>query len=141
MDITDILKNLPTGDKASQLTKNVRLNTEKRRVARRAEEFVSEIIEYVANEVNYINNGLTYNYKCCSPQDNNEIALTSEEKDALIEELTASIATIPDKLRTSLAQVFQTSGGESKENKTAEEPKSEVEVVAKPAITFSSFNY
>ena len=137
MDITDILKNLPTGDKASQLTKNVRLNTEKRRVARRAEEFVSEIIEYVAQEVNYINNGLTYNYKYYSPQDN-EVSLTAEEKDSLIEELKASIATIPEKLRTSLAQVFQ-SGGESKA--TAEEPKNEVEVVAKPAITFSSFNY
>lgn len=138
MDITDILKNLPTGDKASQLTKNVRLNTEKRRVARRAEEFVSEIIEYVAQEVNYINNGLTYNYKYYSPQDN-EVALTTEEKDSLIEELKASIATIPDKLRTSLAQVFQSSG--SGESKTTEEPKNEVEVVAKPAITFSSFNY
>ena len=136
MDITDILKNLPTGDKASQLTKNVRLNTEKRRVARRAEEFVSEIIEYVAQEVNYINNGLTYNYKYYSPQDN-EVALTVEEKNALIEELKASIATIPEKLRTSLAQVFSTSG----ESKTEEEPKNEVEVVAKPAITFSSFNY
>ena len=136
MDITDILKNLPTGDKASQLTKNVRLNTEKRRVARRAEEFVSEIIEYVANEVNYINNGLTYNYKYYSPQDN-EVALTVEEKNALIEELKASIATIPEKLRTSLAQVFSTNG----ESKTEEEPKNEVEVVAKPAITFSSFNY
>lgn len=137
MDITDILKNLPTGDKASQLTKNVRLNTEKRRVARRAEEFVSEIIEYVAQEVNYINNGLTYNYKYCSPQDN-EISLTEEEKNTLIEELKASIATIPEKLRASLAQVFQTSGGESK---AVEEPKNEVEVVAKPAVTFSSFNY
>ena len=136
MDITDILKNLPTGDKASQLTKNVRLNTEKRRVARRAEEFVSEIIEYVAQEVNYINNGLTYNYKYYSPQDN-EVALTVEEKNALIEELKASIATIPEKLRTSLAQVFSTNG----ESKTEEEPKNEVEVVAKPAITFSSFNY
>lgn len=136
MDITDILKNLPTGDKASQLTKNVRLNTEKRRVARRAEEFVSEIIEYVAQEVNYINNGLTYNYKYYSPQDN-EVALTVEEKNALIEELKASIATIPEKLRTSLAQVFSING----ESKTEEEPKNEVEVVAKPAITFSSFNY
>lgn len=137
MDITDILKNLPTGDKASQLTKNVKLNTEKRRVARRAEEFVSEIIEYVAQEIDYINNGLTYNYAYQTSQ-NKEIPLTSEEKDALIEELKTSIATIPDRLKTSLAQVFQVSG----ENKTEEEEqKSETEMTIKPAITFSSFNY
>lgn len=136
MDITDILKNLPTGDKASQLTKNVKLNTEKRRVARRAEEFVSEIIEYVAQEINYINNGLTYNYAYQTPQ-NKEIPLTSEEKDALIEELKTSIATIPDRLKTSLAQVFQVSG----ENKEEESSNETAETTIKPAITFSSFNY
>ena len=101
MNITDILNNLPEQNR-NTLANKIQKNSEVRRIKGRVDNYITQILDFLGEESNYISNGLSYseNPVCGSK-------LTEEEKKELTNVLVSEIKSLPEKLKTEINKFFE----------------------------------
>lgn len=111
MNITDILNNLPEQNK-NTLANKIQKNSEVRRIKSRIDNYISQILDYLGEEVKYISNGLSYseNPSCGSK-------ITEEEKKELTNVLVSEAKSLPEKLKAEFNKFFEETKGSSEDKK------------------------
>lgn len=101
MNITDILNNLPEQNR-NTLANKIQKNSEVRRIKGRIDNYITQILDFLGEESNYISNGLSYseNPVCGSK-------LTEEEKKELTNVLVSEIKSLPEKLKAEINKFFE----------------------------------
>lgn len=111
MNITDILNNLPEQNK-NTLANKIQKNSEVRRIKSRIDNYISQILDFLGEEVKYISNGLSYseNPSCGSK-------ITEEEKKELTNVLVSEAKSLPEKLKAEFNKFFEETEGSSEDKK------------------------
>lgn len=136
MNIMDILSNLP--DNKNNLSNKIAKANEIRRIKSRTTDFISQILNFVGEENNYISNGLSWSSR---PIDDQKIS--EKDKKELINVLVSEIKSLPEKLKSELNNFFE----ETKETKEDEDKKTDsdssttVTVSAEPVKGSTMFGY
>ena len=142
MNITDILDGMKK-DASETLVTKLQIRTESHKIDQRSEDFANNVINWLADEIKYINNGLAYGY------DPRRQVLSDEDKKILLDKVKETALSIPGKIEKQLKEIYSDSSDEKKEDEK-EEPEQEVkqvEVEIQPAVsatqapTFSNFGY
>jgi len=136
MNIMDILSNLP--DNKNNLSNKIAKANEIRRIKSRTIDFISQILNFVGEENNYISNGLSWSSRTVDEQ-----KISEEDKKELINVLVSEIKSLPEKLKSELNNFFE----ETKETKEDEDKKTDsdssatVTVSAEPVKASTMFGY
>lgn len=136
MNIMDILSNLP--DNKNNLSNKIAKANEIRRIKSRTTDFISQILNFVGEENNYISNGLSWSSRTVDEQ-----KISEEDKKELINILVSEIKSLPEKLKSELNNFFE----ETKETKEDEDKKTDsdssatVTVSAEPVKASTMFGY
>jgi len=136
MNIMDILSNLP--DNKNNLSNKIAKANEIRRIKSRTTDFISQILNFVGEENNYISNGLSWSSRTVDEQ-----KISEEDKKELINILVSEIKSLPEKLKAELNNFFE----ETKETKEDEDKKTDsdssatVTVSAEPVKASTMFGY
>lgn len=136
MNIMDILSNLP--DNKNNLSNKIAKANEIRRIKSRSTDFISQILNFVGEENNYISNGLSWSSRAVDEQ-----KISEEDKKELINVLVSEIKSLPEKLKSELNNFFE----ETKETKEDENKKTDsdndttVTVSAEPVKASTMFGY
>ena len=101
MNITDILNNLPEQNR-NTLANKIQKNSEVRRIKSRIDNYITQILDFLGEETNYISNGLSYseNPVCGSK-------LTKEDKKELTDVLVSEVKSLPEKLKAEINKFFE----------------------------------
>jgi flagellar motility protein MotE (MotC chaperone) len=132
----DILSNLP--DNKNNLSNKIAKANEIRRIKSRTTNFISQVLDFVGEENNYISNGLSWSSR---PIDGQKIS--EEDKKELINVLVSEIKSLPEKLKAELNNFFE----ETKETKEDENKKTDsdsnttVTISAEPVKASTMFGY
>jgi hypothetical protein len=132
----DILSNLP--DNKNNLSNKIAKANEIRRIKSRTTDFISQILNFVGEENNYISNGLSWSSRTVDEQ-----KISEEDKKELINILVSEIKSLPEKLKAELNNFFE----ETKETKEDEDKKTDsdssatVTVSAEPVKASTMFGY
>jgi hypothetical protein len=132
----DILSNLP--DNKNNLSNKIAKANEIRRIKSRTIDFISQILNFVGEENNYISNGLSWSSRTVDEQ-----KISEEDKKELINVLVSEIKSLPEKLKSELNNFFE----ETKETKEDEDKKTDsdssatVTVSAEPVKASTMFGY
>lgn len=118
MNITDILGNLPKQN-SDELSSKISKNAEIRRIKSRNEDFISSILNFIGDENQYIQRGLSY---CDDPR---QSKITDEEKKELTNYLVSEVKNLPLKLKAELDRFF---------NDVEEDKKPEERVASEPTV-------
>lgn len=139
MNIMDILSNLP--DNKNNLSNKIAKANEIRRIKSRSTDFISQILNFVGEENNYISNGLSWSSRTVDEQ-----KISEEDKKELINVLVSEIKSLPEKLKSELNNFFEETK-ETKETKEDENKKTDsdssatVTVSAEPVKASTMFGY
>lgn len=125
MNIMDILSNLP--DNKNNLSNKIAKANEIRRIKSRTTDFISQILNFVGEENNYISNGLSWSSRTVDEQ-----KISEEDKKELINVLVSEIKSLPEKLKSELNNFFE----ETKETKEDEDKKTDSD--SGTAVTIST---
>ena len=112
MDIIGILDK----NKSSDLSNRIAVSLEKKKIQRRANEFIDQVIEFICSEFKFIKNGLAW-----SDSEPSKIS-DSNDEDLLICCLKNSFLQLPEQLSSNLKDIFC-----DIENKEKDEKDNEVE--------------
>lgn len=107
MYITDILNNLPKQN-GNSLSAKITKNTEARKIRVRLENYISQILDYLGEENDFITKGLSYNYGS---------KISDEDKKELLDLLVSEVKMFPDKLKTEINKFFSDINTVEKEDK------------------------
>lgn len=110
MNITDILGNLPKQN-SDELSSKIAKNAEIRRIKSRNEDFISSVLNFIGDENQYIQRGLSY---CDDPA---RSRLSDEEKKELTKYLVSEVRNLPLRLKAELDRFFN----DAEEDKKPEE--------------------
>ena len=136
MNIMDILNNLP--DNKNNLSNKIAKANEIRRIKSRTTDFISQILNFVGEENNYISNGLSWSSRTVDEQ-----KISEEDKKELINVLVSEIKSLPEKLKSELNNFFE----ETKETKEDEDKKTDsdsgttVTISTEPVKASTMFGY
>lgn len=130
MNIADILGNLPKSNE-NALSTEISKKTEIRRIKSRIENYITEIINYLGEENNYIQNNLSYGPPARG------IILSDEDKKELINFLVSEVKKVPEKITTEINSFFE---GVNKSS-DSDEKTSEHEEKASENVKVSVFGY
>lgn len=139
MNITDLLGNIKPVSENTMANK-IAVKAEIKKIERRAEDIVEQILNFISNETDFINNGLTYGHNSSSIYgcDSTSKHISEEEKKQLLKKLEEVIKQIPNKLKETIDDIFSSSNSDSEEKKAEEQPKDnkeEVKVTVNPVNT------
>lgn len=118
MNITDILGNLPKQN-SDELSSKIAKNAEIRRIKSRNEDFISSVLNFIGDENQYIQRGLSY---CDDPK---QSKISDEEKKELTKYLVSEVKNLPLKLKAELDRFF---------NDVDEDKKPEEGVASEPTV-------
>ena len=133
MNIMDILSNLP--DNKNNLSNKIAKANEIRRIKSRSTDFISQILNFVGEENNYISNGLSWSSR---PIDGQKIS--EEDKKELINVLVSEIKSLPEKLKSELNNFFEETK-EDEDKKTDSDSSATITVSAEPVKASTMFGY
>ena len=135
MNITDILNNLPKQNR-NTLANKIQKNSEVRRIKGRIDNYITQILDFLGEESNFISNGLSYseNPVCGSK-------LTEEEKKELTNVLVSEIKSLPEKLKAEINKFFEETEVNSENKKEDGEVEATVTKVSLEPETKPIFRY
>ena len=133
MNIMDILSNLP--DNKNNLSNKIAKANEIRRIKSRTIDFISQILNFVGEENNYISNGLSWSSRTVDEQ-----KISEEDKKELINVLVSEIKSLPEKLKSELNNFFEETK-EDEDKKTDSDSSATVTVSAEPVKASTMFGY
>ena len=96
MDIISILNN----NKSSDLSNRLAISLEKKKIQRRANEFIDQVVEFICSEFKFIKNGLSWS--ASEPSKIND----SNDEDLLICCLKNYFLQLPEQLSSELKDIF-----------------------------------
>ncbi len=133
MNITDILNNLPEQNK-NTLANKIQKNSEVRRIKSRIDNYISQILDFLGEEIKYISNGLSYseNPTCGSK-------LTEEEKKELTNVLVSEVKSLPEKIKAEVNKFFEETEGSSNSEDNKKEDNETPTVSLDPVRTIFKY--
>ena len=130
MNIADILNNIPEKSNNS-ISEKMNKAKQLRRIERRIEDFISEVLDFVSCEYNCLNSVQpTY---CTSER------LSEEDKKELTNILLTRVKALPDRIRAELDKYLKDS--EETDSKDDKEVSAEITVATVPEAPKPIFNY
>jgi lipopolysaccharide biosynthesis regulator YciM len=131
MNITDILNNIPEKSNNS-ISEKMNKAKQLRRIERRIEDFVSEVLDFVSCEYNSLNSAQPAPYFASE-------RLSEEDKKELTNVLLTKVKALPDRIRAELDKYLKDS--EETDNKDNKEVSAEITVATVPEAPKPIFNY
>ena len=117
MDIIGILDK----NKSSDLSNRMAVSLEKKKIQRRTNEFIDQVIEFICSEFKFIKNGLTWSDS--EPSKIND----SNDEDLLICCLKNSFLQLPEQLSSELKDIFCSFENKEKDEEDSKDENNELE--------------
>ena len=123
MNIIDVISGAKTSE--NTIANKVAVRAQAKRIETRAENYVSDILEFFTRESEYISNDLSYS-KALYPGETRRV-LSSEDKEFLQKKLKDAVVGLPEQLKKALNDIF---GQPQEENKQEEKKSVETEATS-----------
>lgn len=117
MDIISILNN----NKSSDLSNRLAVSLEKKKIQRRTNEFIDQVVEFICSELKFIKNGLSWSDS--EPSKIND----SNDEDLLICCLKNSFLQLPEHLSSELKDIFCSFENKEKDEEDNKDENKELE--------------